>query len=150
MEDLRAAIDRLAASGQLHRLAADLAPAATDPAAAAEVAAADAAGGGQPRARARGARQQARPGGRPAPAVQQGQRLQQQHAVQEQPSWPQRQQQRGASGSQHGGQVAVGRRLRVWLDLDGEQQRHEGRVAEVTPPVGENQDLRPCWLSALP
>jgi hypothetical protein len=46
-------------------------------------------------------------------------------------------QQQAAAGaaSRHGGPSAVGRRLRVWLQLDSRQaaQQHEGRVAEFTP-----------------
>lgn len=122
---LRDLLQQWQASGKLRRLAASLAlatPVPSEPAAAAAAAAA-------PRATTQGVRKrralgrQAREGAEAAGAESPAQRAVAGAAA----PTP------GQAARRHG-EEAVGRRVRVWLQLDDEvEQQHEGRVAEFTP-----------------
>ncbi|EFN53504.1 hypothetical protein CHLNCDRAFT_136837 [Chlorella variabilis] len=114
-DELRVLLKDLKACGQLARLAASLAPDAT---------------GGARRGRARLAPRAASPAAwDAAAAAQQEERQLLQQRVKGEPG------EEGQGGGRHGGQAATGRRVRLWLQLDDDDQlqQFEGRVAEYTP-----------------
>ncbi|KAL4442764.1 hypothetical protein ABPG77_006758 [Micractinium sp. CCAP 211/92] len=135
LADLKALLGRLDSSGDLRRMAAALAPSATDPDAA-TAAAADP--GALPPAARRGTKRprgQGAGGGGAGAAVEEA-------ALEGQrsggpPGGRQRGRQAGSSGGGGGVRAApdaVGRRLRAWLTLDdGVRTEHNGRVLEATP-----------------